>query len=350
MNRPSKPMLVLLMVAIAALPACVKNGEMADAASVKDEVVAYVGEEPITLATLEERAAGGLKKLEQDRYDLLRGTLEELAYEKLIAKAAEKLGISSEELLQREVEAKIVPPTEEQLREFYEVNKHRAQGRSFEEVRNALVQLLSNQQENEVRIQFYDGLKADIGYRVLLDAPRYEVNIPADAMIKGPADAPVTFVEFADFQCPYCRRAHPIVARLLMEYKDQIRYVFRDFPLGFHARAVPASRAALCAGEQDKYWDYYESLKVMTGDLSDNDLEKRAKDVGLDVDAFNSCMASGRWKDYVDRGMADGQELGVTGTPSYFINGRMIVGAKPYEDFKSIIDEEIQRHAAAAGS
>jgi thiol-disulfide isomerase/thioredoxin len=259
-------MLVLLMVAIVALPACVKNGEMADAASVKDEVVAYVGEEAITLAALEEKAAGGLKKLEQDRYDLLRGTLEELANEMMIAKAAEKRGISSEELLRTEVESKIVPPTEEQLKQFYEINKHRAQGRSFEEVRTALVRLLTDQQENEVRIQFHDALKADIGYRVLLDAPRYEVNIPADAMIKGPVDAPVTFVEFADFQCPYCRRAHPTVARLLMEYQDEVRYVFRDFPLGFHARAVPASRAALCASEQDKYWDYYESLKVMTGD------------------------------------------------------------------------------------
>jgi protein-disulfide isomerase len=343
-------MLVLLMVAIVALPACVKNGEMADAASVKDEVVAYVGEEAITLAALEEKAAGGLKKLEQDRYDLLRGTLEELANEMMIAKAAEKRGISSEELLRTEVESKIVPPTEEQLKQFYEINKHRAQGRSFEEVRTALVRLLTDQQENEVRIQFHDALKADIGYRVLLDAPRYEVNIPADAMIKGPVDAPVTFVEFADFQCPYCRRAHPTVARLLMEYQDEVRYVFRDFPLGFHARAVPASRAALCASEQDKYWDYYESLKVMTGDLSDADLQKRAQDVGLDADAFNSCMASGRWKDYVDQGMADGQALGVTGTPSYFINGRMIVGAKPYEEFKAIIDEEIQRHSEAAGS
>jgi protein-disulfide isomerase len=343
-------MLVLLMVAVAALPACVKNGDTTDAASVKDEVVAYIGEDAITLADLEEKAAGGIKKLEQDRYDLLRGTLEEMAHEMMVAKAAEKRGMSSEELLRTEVESKIVPPTEEQLREFYEINKHRAQGRSFEEVRTALVRLLSDQQENEIRVQFHDALKADIGYRVLLDAPRYDVNIPADAMIKGPADAPVTFVEFADFQCPYCRRAHPIVSRLLMEYQDEIKYVFRDFPLGFHARAVPASRAALCASEQDKYWDYYESLKVMEGDLSDTDLQNRAQDVGLDMEAFGSCMASGRWKEYVDQGLAEGQALGVTGTPSYFINGRMIVGAKPYEDFKAIIDEEIQRHKDAAGS
>jgi protein-disulfide isomerase len=342
-------MLVLLLVAMVAVPACVKNGKQtADAASYKDEVVAYVGEEAITMAQLEEKASGGLKKLEQDRYDLLRGVLEELAQEKMVSKAAEARGMSSEDLLRTEVDAKITPPTEDELKEFYEINKHRAQGRSFEEVRTALQRLLGDQKANEVRIAFYNGLKTDLGYRVLLEAPRYDVPIPADAMTKGPADAPVTFVEFADFQCPYCRRAHPVVARLLMEYGDRIRYVFRDYPLGFHARAVPASRAALCASEQDKYWDYYESLKVMTGDLSDNDLEKRAKDVGLDVEAFNSCMASGRFKDYVDQGFADGQALGVTGTPSYFINGRMIVGAKPYEDFKAIIDEEIQLHADAS--
>jgi len=131
-----------------------------------------------------------------------------------------------------------------------------------------------------------------------------------------------------------------------MQYGDKIRYVFRDYPLGFHKRAVPASVAAYCANEQGKYWDYYESLKVMVGDLSDADLNKRASDLGLNMDEFGACMTSGRHEPQVNAGFADGQKLGVTGTPTYFINGRMLIGAQPLDAFKAIVDDELARAAA----
>jgi protein-disulfide isomerase len=289
--------------------------------------------------------------MEQERYDLLRAALDDVAMEKLIAKAAADRGVSTDDLLRAEVQDKIVPPTPEALRQYYEANKERAGGRSFEEVRVGLERMLTEQQANERLTAFNDELKAASEFKVFLEPPRYEVTIPVDAIAKGPADAPITLVEFADFQCPYCRRAHPTVARLLAEYSDKILYVFRDYPLGFHKRAIPASVAARCANEQDKYWDYYESLKVMVGDLSDVDLNKRAADMGLNMDDFGACMASGRHEAVVNAGFEDGQALGVTGTPTYFINGRMLIGAQPYEAFLAIVKDELSRSAdVKAGS
>jgi len=345
MNRLSIPMLVLLLLVIVALPVCAKKGTD-KAAAVEDQVVAQVAGEAITMSQLEAAKSAQLKRMEQERYDLLRAALDDVAMEKLVAKAAADRGVTPEDLLRAEIQDKVVPPTPEQLKQFYEDNKERAGGRSFEEVRSGLERMLTEQQVNERTTQFHEELKSTIEFKVFLDPPRHEVTIPADAIAKGPADAPITLVEFADFQCPYCRRAHPVVSRVLMEYKDEIRYVFRDYPLGFHKRAVPASVAAYCANEQDKYWDYYESLKVMVGDLSDTDLRKRATDMGLNMEDFGACMASGRYEPQVNAGFEDGQALGVTGTPTFFINGRMLIGAQPYEAFKTILDDELARHSA----
>jgi protein-disulfide isomerase len=339
-------LLALLLLVIIATPVCAKKAQE-KAAAVEDEVVAQVAGEAITMSQLEEAKSAQLKRLEQERYDLLRAALDEVAMEKLVEKAAADRGLTPEELMRAEVQDKIVPPTPEELQARYDANKDRAGGRSFEEVRPAVERMMLEERTNTRLAQFNDELKKTIEFNVFLEPPRSEVTIPVDAPAKGPADAPVTLVEFADFQCPYCRRAHPTVSRLLMEYKDKIRYVFRDYPLGFHKRAVPASVAAYCANEQGKYWDYYESLKVMVGDLSDTDLNKRATDIGLNMEEFGACMKAGKYEGIVNAGFADGQALGVTGTPTYFINGRMLIGAQPYDAFKSIVDDELARNAPA---
>ncbi len=189
-------------------------------------------------------------------------------------------------------------------------------------------------------------LKEKYGFSVTLPAPRVDLSLADDAASRGDENAPVTLVEFGDYQCPFCRRAHTTVQRVLNEYGDQIRYVFLDYPLGNHDRAVPAAEAAYCAGEQDKYWDYSEHLMMMAGDLNDNDLRGRAEQIGLDVTEFMSCYTSGRHTDRITAAQQTGSSAGVDSTPTFFINGRMLVGAKNFETFKLIIDEEL----AALGS
>ncbi len=157
----------------------------------------------------------------------------------------------------------------------------------------------------------------------------------------GSADAPVTIVGFSDFQCPYCHRAQGTMDKVLETYGKRVRVVHRDFPLEGHTDATPAARAARCAGEQSKFWEYHRGLMTEPGDLSTGDLGARAKRLGLDEKAFGSCLASDRHAAEVKKDLEDGILAGVSGTPTYFVNGRMITGARPFEAFAEIIDAEL---------
>jgi protein-disulfide isomerase len=170
---------------------------------------------------------------------------------------------------------------------------------------------------------------------------RYDVPVDDDPAI-GPEDAPITLIEFSDFECPYCRRWHEeVYGRIREEYSDEVRIVFRDFPLtSIHPNAIPAAEAANCAGEQDKYWEYH-NLLFSGEDVSQNVYLDYAEELALDIEAFEECRESGRHEDEV---MADYQYaagLGVRSTPTFFLNGIPIVGAQPYDVFKEVIDKEL---------
>ncbi len=305
------------------------------------DVVAVVADSEITLGEIEELSAGGLIRVQQSRYDLLRGTLERLGIMKLITKEAAARGITAEELQLTEVEQKVVQPTEREVELTYEANKHRSGGKTYEELRNSILQTMIRERVVVRENQFINEMKKKYGFVVRLPAPRVELDSTQASPAKGNADAAITLVEFGDYQCPYCRRAHPTVERVLNQYGDQIRYVFMDYPLPNHDRAMPAAEAAHCAGEQDKYWEYADHLMVMAGDLNDNDLRGRAEKIGLDVAEFMSCFTSGRYTDRIAAAMQTGLDSGVDRTPTFFINGRILTGAKTFETFKLIIDEEL---------
>ncbi len=308
------------------------------------DVVARVGGEEITLAQVEEQISADLRQLEQQRYEKIREALGRMIDDKLIEAEAAEQGVDAQSLFQAEVAAKATDPTEAEIKQFYDQNKNRVQGRPLDQLRGQIAQFLKNQKMQEVQRAYLDSLRAERGVQMLLEAPRVELTVPAQAKTKGGgAQAPVTIVEFADFECGYCRRSHPTVERLLTEYGDKVQFAFVDYPLDFHKRAIPASVAARCAGDQDKFWDYYENLMVMTGDLGDADLRKRAESLGLDMTQFDQCYQTNEYASLIEDHMQLGRELGVTGTPTFFINGRMLVGAKPYEELKSVIDEELAK-------
>lgn len=315
----------------------------AAAASAVTTVAGYLGDLPITLEEVDRAAAPQLRELRQREYTARRDAFERLADQKLVEKEAAARSTSVADLLKAEVEDKAAQPTDEEISSFYEKNKARMGGRPKEEVSEQIKQNLRAQKVAARRADFYRELRQKAGLRFLLDPPRVQVPIPPGEPARGPENAPITLVEFADFQCPYCRRSHPTVEQLLEEYKDKVRYLFRDYPLSFHQRAFPASEAARCAGDQGKYWEYYDNLMEVSGDLSDADLKKRATDLGLDLAAFTACIESDRHEAAIRAGLEDGSAAGVSGTPSFFINGRMIVGARPIEEFKTVIEEELAR-------
>ena len=158
----------------------------------------------------------------------------------------------------------------------------------------------------------------------------------------GPADAAVTIIEFSDYQCPYCQRWHEqVFNRLLQEYPEQVRIVYRDMPLGGHPQAAPAAEAANCANEQDAFWPYHDKIFSYEYDLSRDTYLLYADELNLDMPLFTDCLDSGRYADEVAADLSYTRELGISSTPTFFINGIFVEGALPYESFKSIIDQEL---------
>ena len=173
---------------------------------------------------------------------------------------------------------------------------------------------------------------------------RYDVPIDDDPIL-GPEDAAITIIEFSDYECPYCRRWHQEVLPLLIEeYPDEVRYVFRDFPLtSIHSNAIPAAIAANCAGEQEAeaYWDYNQLLFSMDLGLGPEAYMGYAEELDLDTDAFTECLESDRHEEEVMADFEYASQLGIRSTPTFFINGIALVGAQPYEVFKQVIDQEL---------
>lgn len=152
----------------------------------------------------------------------------------------------------------------------------------------------------------------------------------------------ITIIEYSEFQCPFCERVQPAARRILKEYQGKIRWIVRDFPLGFHNRARPAAIAARCAHAQGKYWEMYEEMFKNQKSLSDADFKKYAQNIKLDIKKYDECFAKpGKIVDVIDSNMKSGEKLGVTGTPAFFINGRRLSGALPYEEFKKVIESEM---------
>ncbi len=161
----------------------------------------------------------------------------------------------------------------------------------------------------------------------------------------GPAGAPITIVEFSDFECPYCRKWQNEVWPQIQEaYEGQVRLVYRDFPLlSIHPGAVPAAEAANCAGEQDRYWEYHEVLFTTEASFSSESFHAFAEQIGLDRERFETCMAEATYRPEVAKDYQDGTTLGITGTPTFFVNGYRVVGALPFDSFKQVIDQALEQ-------
>ena len=318
--------------------------------SSKGEVVATVGGEAITAGELEELAAPRLFQIRTQEYQAQRQALDETIGRRVVEREAAARKIGVDELLKQEVDAKVAPVTEAEQKAFYEQNKARFGGASEADALKRIETGMRQQRLRERHAAFVDSLRAKADVKVLLAPPRLAVEA-GDNPAHGPADAPVTIIEFSDFQCPYCSRAVATIKKLEESYPGKIRVVYRDFPLtSIHPQAARAAEAAACANEQGKFWAMHDSLFGQQDKLQEADLKQRAVDLGLDTAAFNRCLESGRETAQWQKDQAEGERYGVQSTPAFFVNGRMIVGAQPYEAFARVVDEELARAGSAKGS
>jgi protein-disulfide isomerase len=164
-----------------------------------------------------------------------------------------------------------------------------------------------------------------------------------DSPTRGKADALITIVEFSDYECPFCSRGHNTMVQLEKDYGDKIRVVMKQNPLPFHPKAKPAAYAAMAAGEQGKYWEFHDKLFANQGSLDDATFQQHAQAIGLNVEKWRADLTSAKFNDVIQRDQALAQQLGATGTPAFFINGKKLVGAQPIDRFKAVIDSELKK-------
>jgi protein-disulfide isomerase len=309
--------------------------------------VARINGEVITAGDLDKQAKPQLIAIEAEHAEKVHGAksqaLDGMIDKRLLDAKAKSEGTTPEKLIEREVSSKVPALSDAELKTNYDQMK--AQGQPlppFDQIKSRLAEYLKATKTDELRKAYIGKLRSDAKVQVMLPPllpPKVEVA--AEGPAKGETGAPITIVEFSDFQCPFCGRAEPTVKRVLDEYKGKVRLVYRDYPLPFHPLAQKASEAALCAGDQGKYWQMHERLFANQSALAVPQLKDHAKGLGLDASKFDKCLDSGEKAKVVAASKKAGDDAGVNGTPAFFINGRLISGAREFTSFKEIIDYEL---------
>jgi predicted DsbA family dithiol-disulfide isomerase len=330
---------------------CTKPGSKpgAPTAGARDpnKPVAKVGGQVITEADLAKESKAEINRADTQHLEQVQQirekTLDGLVEKRLVENKAKADGVTAEQLIEKEVSSKITPPTETELKAMYDQAKASGQPLpEYEKVKPQIVKYLTDQRRATQKKAFIDKLRAEAKVEMLLPPlllPKQEVALTGQS--RGPTNAPITIVEFSDFQCPYCSRAEDTVKKVMDEYKGKVRLFYRDYPLPFHPMAQKASEAALCAGDQNKYWEMHEKLFANQQALAVPQLKDHAKGLGLDQGKFDKCLDGGDKAKEVETSKKAGEELGVNGTPHFFINGRPLSGAQPFEEFKKVIDAEL---------
>jgi protein-disulfide isomerase len=273
-------------------------------------------------------------------YEVRNRALEQMANERAADAAAAKAGKDRETLMKEEVE-KRAAVSDEEVQKYYDEHKDRFRNLPFEKVAPAVKRQLLAQRQVQAMQEYTKGLRDELGFENDLESPRFE--IAADGPARGPADAPITLVEFSDYECPFCKAAEPVVKQVLDRYPTQVKLVYKNYPIDSHPKARPAAEAALCAEEQGRFWEFHEELFAKSPQLAPEQLLAIANAIGLDAAKYEECVKTRRFQAKVDADVAAGKKSGVAGTPAFFVNGVPLSGGRSVEDFAKVINAELAR-------
>jgi len=301
--------------------------------------VAVVAGEAISEQDLAEAAGPQLMQVRTQEYEAKSKILESLIRRKVVEMEAKKRNLTPDQLMEQEVDSKVPDPTDGEV-EAYFIGQNRA-GARLEDTKEQFRSALKQVRLIKARQAYADSLRAKADVAVMLRPPSIDVTFDP-ARVKGDPKAPVTIVEFSDFQCPYCKKAESVLISLLDKYNGRVKLAYIDFPLReIHPHAESAAEASRCAGEQGKFWEYHDSLFADPAKLEDSDLIARATNLGLKEEPFKACLTSGKFKNSVDADREAGIEAGVGGTPGFFINGVFINGVQSQAEFEKAIDTQL---------
>lgn len=274
----------------------------------------------------------------REYHELLARELERLLDRRALDMEVAARDVSAEKLLSQ---IDVAPVTDVEVRAFYAANRARI-GEPYEQAEAEIREHLVSQHTTAATRAFYDRLRQRHEIHSGLQPHREQVNATGASV--GPADAPVTIVEFADFQCPYCAQSASVLKSLRTKYGDRLRLVFRHLPLvDIHPSALSAARAAVCADQQGKFWAMHEAMYGNQNALDPAALENTARKLGLNSDRYARCVAEDATTRQIDADANAAFELGISSTPSFLINGRLIVGSPPEGELTALIEDELRR-------
>jgi len=321
---------------------CLGFAETKSSPSSAGAVLVEIDGNKISVAEFERKKPAALFQARNAFYEAQRKALDEFVVEYLLEQQARKENVTTQELLDRHVSKVVNKDLSDEVLKVYYEGVDTAE--PFESAKDKIRKYIEDRRIAKAKAAYIQSLRDQANVTVRLEPPRVQISLK-DAPIRGNAGAPVTLVEFADFECPYCQVAHPLVDKVRNEFGDKVAFAFKDLPLPNHANAQKAAEAAHCAGAQGKYWEYYDVLFTQK-QLDVAKLKEHARGLKLNGDAFNQCLDSGGQAARVKTDLTEAQALAIPGTPAFFVNGRLLNGAVTYEILRKAIQEELGQSPA----
>lgn len=311
------------------------------------EIVANVGGVKVTMGELEQEESAKLLSAHYKYYEAETRALNELIDKKLMEQKAKSVGLTVDQLVDRDINSQVKDPTEDQMKVYYEGLEV---DQPYEAVREKILEKIRQVRAAKARSACVKALRTQNTVYITLAPPRANVDIQ-NAQMLGPEKAPVTLVEFADYECPYCQKVAADVKRLQADLGDKMAFAYKDFPLPMHARAEKAAEATRCASKQGKFWEFHDEL-FHSKELDVDQLKAQARALSLDAAEFDKCLDSGEQAAAVEKDRKEGVRLGLSGTPAFFINGHFLSGALDYAALRQIVEQQLaaQTQSAAGGS
>ncbi|MBV9268437.1 MAG: DsbA family protein [Acidobacteriaceae bacterium] len=331
----------LVAAALAAPLVILAADKPGDVCAVTDSAVLEINGTKLSLADLEHKDPSLLFSARSTYYEAQRKAIDAFVDQYLLEQQAKTEGLTVAQLLEKHVNSTIAKdPSEEALHVYYEgVDTNQP----YEAVRGQIVEALRQRRIAKAKAAYIQSLHNKAEIAVLLAAPRAQISLK-DVDFRGPQNAQVTLVEYADYECPYCQQAQPALNKLEEAFKGKIAFVYKDMPLPMHAHAQKAAEASRCAEAQGKYWEYHDMLYA-NKQLDVPSLKTAARQLKLDEGKFDTCLDSGATVSSIKASSDEATALGVQGTPTIFINGRYYNGALTYDKLQAAVEEELRKTA-----
>jgi len=311
------------------------------------DVLATIGAENVTIADVRGRAGDQLDILDMQyrrmRDKLVGTTLDSIVSERLIAAETKKTGSTADQLLLAAMGGSATP-SDVEISAWYNDNQARIGGRSLEQVKGQIADFLTKERRKDAIAKLDQRLREEHKVKLAFEPYRLTFNNEGAPSL-GKKGAPITLVEFSDFQCPYCQAAAPVLKQVAEKFPNEVLIVYRQYPItSIHPFAFKAAEASLCANEQGKFWEMHDAMFQDQKKLTVSDLKATARRLGVDGKKFDTCLDTGRHVERVQNDMAEATRINANGTPAMFINGTYVEGGSvPFSTLESLIQKELAR-------